>query len=632
MSDNRAYVYQILPDGSSIEEDNSVHQTSPSWTLTVVRWQYRDTLRTQAQNLAAVLEPLIIANDCVQLTVDSDKSTLTPSFTAMLKITDTNYLTAIGPGDFVFVNMLNWESDADRVISQAKNKTQVNGFFDGFKGLFKVQGVRETITVNPETGVKTVFCKLNGYGFTEFNNTIYFNPNVLNEDKDQDVLAAFTAIFGETFRGLVNKNQTSTVANIIAILIQTFIGSGPQNGGLSPLVTPSKNTQFLMPQVIGSLLNLTNVTAAKDIYNYTFGVQHYAGASVNDPGTGFNPTGLKSAYAGYFNFTPIPCQGNGLLKAEYWNQVKAWAILNQYTNAPLNEFFSCFRVDADGDVVPTLVFRQTPFTSETFGLNTPTTRFMTLPRWYVHPTLITGLDIGRDESARINFVQCYAQSAFGKQGVAVSFETAQGNFLYDKQDVKRSGLRPYIWNSTFDEIPEGETRTFFKSPIWAKIVGDCLIGSHLKLNGTITCMGIVEPIAVGDNLEFNDIVFHIEQVTHTCMIDPQSGRKMFRTTIAVSNGVSVQSSGLSSVSSNDATYIAAGSDVYAEMKNTNAQNTREDDFKFNQILPGIAEAQDVPGRSSLDIPANEGKNFSFPQPTSRVVVNKSILQNRKKKQ
>jgi len=159
MSDNKAFVYQVALSGSSKSEDFSTHQTSPSWVLTVISWKNRDTSRTLDTDILAVLDPFVIENDCVQVTTDSSKGTLTPSFTALLKITDTNYLTAIAPGDFVFVNMLNWEADANRIAktSASRNPGRINGFNDGFKGFYKVQGVREVLSSDPQTGAKTLF-------------------------------------------------------------------------------------------------------------------------------------------------------------------------------------------------------------------------------------------------------------------------------------------------------------------------------------------------------------------------------------------------------------------------------------------------------------------------------------------
>ena len=431
---------------------------------------------------------------------------------------------------------------------------------------------------------------------------------------------AYSANFGTVFDNLIQGNQLDGIGQIITTLITIFIGQGTQSAKTAQAIANS-NPQFLMPAVIGQLLDIDNVTAAKDVYNYIFGVQTYSGASVNlSPGEGFNPGNLQldNKFGVGFKNTTIPCQGNGLLKAEYWNQVKAWDIINQYKNAPLNEMYTCFRVDTDGLVMPTVVFRQMPFTTQTLITDSQVTRFMTLPRWYISPTLITGYDLGRDEAARINFVQCYAKSAYSDGGSSLASETAAGNFVFDTEDVRRSGLRPYLWNSTMDEITNVITNKTLRSPIWAKIVGDYLVGGQLKLNGTLTCIGIVEPIAVGDNLEFNDVVYHIEQVTHSCVQDPE-GKKFFRTTLVLTMGVSVTSSGLSTVSSVTAKTTDQGN-LYAEMKDSNAQKSRVDDYRFNKLLPGISEAQNIQSRTNVDVATNG--NHKFNQPNTPITTGK----------
>ena len=69
----------------------------------------------------------------------------------------------------------------------------------------------------------------------------------------------------------------------------------------------------------------------------------------------------------------------------------------------------------------------------------------------------------------------------------------------------------------FDIYDDTVDRASYNSPEWARIHADAVIGGHLKMNGTFVCAGIPDPIAVGDNLEFEDVVYHIEQITHTCI-------------------------------------------------------------------------------------------------------------------
>ena len=141
MSNLKAFTIPIGPNSTSSDENQAVHQTSPAWVLTFVRWEIRDPLRTPNSTPNAVRPTLVVENDCVQLTVADNKGVLTPNMSATLVQTDTNYETEIAPGDFVFVNMLNWEEDARNVASAARNGLPINGENDGFKGFYKVQSV-----------------------------------------------------------------------------------------------------------------------------------------------------------------------------------------------------------------------------------------------------------------------------------------------------------------------------------------------------------------------------------------------------------------------------------------------------------------------------------------------------------
>src|SRR5581483_3165303 len=554
MADSRAFVKKIDPVGSGTNEHNSIHQTSPGWVLTFVRWNVRDTFRTKTNNTTtsplSVRDPLVVENDCVSVAVTNAKGTLTPQMNATLIMTDVNYETEVAPGDFVFVNMLNWTTGnkvfrgSRQVADAARARQAINGVNDGFKGLFKVQSVQRVLMTDANTGTRMVAFKINGYGFTEFNNTIYFNPYLLDPQQDPKNQLLFASFFGEFWTSMVNDKGITDVQNILAVLIQSLIGTGIAEGQqklYKKNAVATHNTHFLVPELVGKLLGLNGAKAAKDLYNYIFGIQNYAGgSSATDLAVGMNPEGLQEKYNRFF-YTQIPCQGSSLLKPEYWNQVKTWSILNQYTNAPLNELFTCFSVSPNGSVMPTVVFRQIPFTTEGFAdqfygpVPPPVTKFLNLPRWKINPALILEMNIGREEAARVNFVQYFGRSTLGQDGTDIAAEIAAGNYVYDVDDVSRSGLRPYIVTTQFDD-PTSQNKDY-RSPFWAKILGDALIGGHLKLYGSFQCAGIQDPVAVGDNWEFDGVVYHIEQVNHVASISPQDGKKIFRSTIVVSSGV-----------------------------------------------------------------------------------------------
>lgn len=596
-----------------------INQASPAWVITFVRWDYRDTLRTQTTTPNQVRRTLVVENDCIQVSTTGNKGTLTPNVSMVFVETDVNYSTEVHPGDFVFVNMLNWESDARAVANAARDGLQINGATQGFKGFYKVQSVRKFIQVDPESGTRTVLIKIDGFAFTEFNNTIYFNPNLINQ-KNLYNQGLFLADISKAWASLVSTSGKPAIQDVIAFLIQSLIGTGVNAqaqvvGGL--VIT--QNVHFLVPVLVGSLLginsaanhnNFNSTTSAKDIYQYLFGIQSYSSAPFQTAAQGLNPTNLQSKqmYPGFY-YTAQRCPGFSLLKPEYWNQVKLWSILNQYTNSPLNELYTSFRVSPNGNVMPMVVFRQIPFTSEDFvgqmlgvldgnAASIPVTQFLTLPRWKVGGESVYSIDIGMDEAARINFVQYYAKSNFSNKGMEMAGETALHNYIFDKDDVARSGLRPYVVSNQFDDLPSALIKS---APTWARIFGDAVIGGHLKLNGTLELIGIQDPIAVGDNLEFDGTVYHLEQVTHVCSINSEDGKKTFRTTVSVSHGVSVNSS-------------TSGTE-YSQMTYADGYQDRAHDYLNEQILPGVSESQDTVYRpANLDLPHSKGS--PFPQPST----------------
>lgn len=611
MQSNNAYTVDLTANTQATDEDGAVNQSSPTWVLTFVRFENRDTFRN---NTVPPLDtnpndPLVVENDCISVSTSTNKGTLTPTMEATLKETDVNYLTAVAPGDFVFVNMLNWESHARRVAINANNGDPINGLHDGFKGLYKVQRVSKNISVNEQDGTKTVFYRIEGYGFTEFNNTIYYNQNLLASGA-QDNFSLFTRMFSFDWTQLINKKTGYfLLAKLVQQLICSFIGRGvnlQDVDGISPFL-PNANTHFAIPHLVGELLGIPNAKAAKDVYNYIFGIQTYSANANQSLAQGLNPAfRAQSKFKGAgFHFTTDELDGETEFAPEYWNATKAWAIINQYTNSPLNEIYTCYRLYSDNKVYPTMVFRQMPFTTQDFqtrlNVKTPVTQFLTVPRWSIDSSLVYSFDVGRDEVARVNFFQYFSRgSSADKLGVGTTQEISAGNYVFDSNDVQRSGLRPSIVYNLFDPFIQTTPKTVY----WSKIMADATFGSHLKLNGTIEMLGVVQPICIGDNLEFEGIVFHIESIIHMCLIDPSSGVKRFKTTLKLSSGVSLDST-------NSVT-------KYAQMTNTNAYQDRKDDYNnLDQILPGVSESQDILSRTpNIEItPANINSNSPFPQPT-----------------
>jgi hypothetical protein len=86
-----------------------------------------------------------------------------------------------------------------------------------------------------------------------------------------------------------------------------------------------------------------------------------------------------------------------------------------------------------------------------------------------------------------------------------------------------------------------------------------------------------------DNLELDNIVYHIESVSHTISIS-ENGNKTFKSSLSLSMGVDNRSN--------------ENIPVYGEMDYPDSYKRRKDDFEKEKLLPGFSDSQDVSGRNN----------------------------------
>jgi hypothetical protein len=579
----KAFVYEI--------EANSVdsHQSTPGYVVTFVRFQNRDPFHFgKDPSFLETRDTLCVISDLVQLNVRDQKGQPNMSCDFLAKAGEINYQAALAPGDYMLVNMLEDQSHILDIRDRALKGQPINGIKDGFKGVFRVQSVHTTQLVDPVSGSPTMGYQVTAYSHTELNDVIYFNPYLVTQgEKTNDVL--FLTTISSQWNNLIANKQINSVQNVIKLLFQAFLGRGLNKSGLRLRegIVRSENNLYLLPPALGKLLDHPKATTAADIVNMYLGIQQYAaGSAATPPKTGLNPTYRRD---GNFVHSGSPIKGHSYNKPEYWNQIPVQQILRNYLNDVVNEMYTTVKPDPDsGSVMPAIVIRQKPFTSETFK-QSDVTRFLSLPRWRIHPDRILTYHIGRDEAARINFVQIFGRSQAlegNAQAASIDQQIASGNYSVDREDIKRSGLKPYIATSNFDYPSSGSSARLSQTPAWAKLVGDWLIGGHLKMSGSVECSGIEDPICVGDNVQVDGCVFHIEAVSHTMSVSGAEGKLSFRTQVAMSSGVPSEA--------------YSGQGRFIEMNQGNADRRRAEiaaeglDTLIPQ--PGVSDTQDVPGR------------------------------------
>jgi hypothetical protein len=570
------------------------HQTSPAYMLTFLRWAIKDTKNNGDQaNFLKTKSPLVVISDCISLTVSSSKSSYIHQANMILMGGDVNYATAVAPGDFVFINMLDDEEylfgpsagpnnpESSSLYSRARNYKPINGEHDGFKGIFKVQSVKKLLQTAPD-GRKTLHYQISAGAFTEFNQVIYFNPYITftGEQGEKERAVAESFINAKNPIQWEQSTQAQNLGEVFKILVQFLIGEGWQGYVFeNQSVAKNYNKNFLMPSNVAKLLGLATTPSkltASDLFNYYIGIQQYN----NNKNSSSMAQGLNPKYKpnkGHYFESENPPPGTSIIHAEAWAQVTAWSILNQYSNSLINEMFTAFKLTPNGKIMPCVVYRQKPFSSTKFinkNKNIKSTEFLSLPRWKIDPNVIYSISVGKDEVARINFVHVVTKSRHVSVQNAVSLQNSVPSARMDEQDVQRNGLRPLIASSDFD-WSDFES---YAVP-WNKLVFDWVSNGHLKENGTVHTVGIQEPIAVGDNCQIENTVYHIESINHAMSIT-QNGQKRFETTLQLSYGVD-----------------ESDSMVYTEMRHVRASDYQQNNWdKGFQTLPGLSDSQDVGSR------------------------------------
>lgn len=391
------------------------------------------------------------------------------------------------------------------------------------------------------------------------------------------------------------KNPDDIVLQLFLFLLgihrSDFIGSEKIPGSYTDSI-------FLPPQ-ISKVLNRSEANEVWQSYNFYGGIQKYnsSGTSNPEPWKSFNPvlettfqdsggkrTDIAKQKYSVIWRTPERTEGFVKWRMPLWDNVPAWSILNQYSHNLLNEMFTCLRVNPQNCIGPSLIVREQPFSTGLYNffkngavedginidhLNSQTaetsssentqqsdntnethstrstvagrTMFGNLPRWVIDNSIISSITISQNESRRTNFVMLYptVSDLLGAPVVPESmlkYNELNRSAIIDDKDITRNGLRADIHQDEFFLALSGEKKEEYYLNRWTKKRADWLFNGHLKLNGTVTLQGIVEPICEGDNAEINGVVYHIENVNHSCSISG-NGIRSFITTLQLSNGL-----------------------------------------------------------------------------------------------
>lgn len=486
---------------------DSVTQTARA-VIAVWRYKYPVTYSRQAsgsfspdiQAAVALREPvLVIYEDVASLAVSGTKTNHVSTLSAALR-PGAHYLTEIFPGDWMAAWIVNTEVKAQELIARIKNGEACNRFLDGLKFLGRATGLRIGIHQASE-GLKTTTYSLTASGFTEFDASIYYEPQLAS--RSYGLAVDWLKSTGVAINKLIVQPSDPKGGGIsfnaaLPLLLDAFLGSGaPKNSGFSGGPETTKgldNPKSLpIPAPIAALLGVKQGTKPNglfgwnDICDVIWGVQQYQ-LDVHTPaadtdtaaraGEIFAPDGSTT---GLFatgdvqrrRYTERPMLGVFLpTPPAFSGQSTVWSIISRFLNPTINEMYTCLRADPQGNIMPTLVARQLPFSTGVVSEDrtpppvigaehikkdkngnpvvfTPPpprhltlTRFFDVPRWRIHPMFVRNVDLGRSDALRFNFVHVYGDSGLSNQNRA-GYIVRDPPFA-DDLDILRSGLRPYL--------------------------------------------------------------------------------------------------------------------------------------------------------------------------------------------
>jgi len=585
----QAPTYDLLTEFGDGAEASKSTSTSPYWVICVfplgLPLSFSRSSMASVEQLpshgAQLRGPrLIITGDCKQLTITNSKASHLKSLQATLLQTSTNYLVEILPGDWVMAWIVNYEDKAvgnNGIVSRLRSGDPCNNFDDGLKFVGRVDNIEKMIDRGPD-GQLTSKYALSANAFKEFDSSIFYEYNFAEFAKNQvgTWLAKIGLNINELFRSTKNGGIQDNVHVLIPSLFEILFGSGispninpggtrlqAATGALGPSSTTNNKEApfaYLVPEEIGDALNKESrsktggVLAFADIVELVFGVQQYSNTNSGISSyTMFLPDTQDSGGTSNnpHHYTGTPLLGAFMPLMPTFTNTPFWNVLEQFLNATVNEMYTCLRVNKDGYIVPQLIVRQIPFTTDIFAeqmasglpsnqsgplnqnqnVSIPVTRFLSLPRWKMSPVLLSKVRVGRSDATRVNFVHVYGQNSYNT-GIPIVRQLVVNPPVRDDIDIQRSGLRPYIQTVACDAVNQ-----VGKTPgVWMDLVADRLIGSQFTLNGTMQSTGISAPICEGDNLEFDGVVYHIEGVVHQCAIDA-NGNRTFQTQLSLSNGM-----------------------------------------------------------------------------------------------
>lgn len=569
--------------------------------------------------------PIIWDNEVIDWTISQDKSQHIANLQATLVNVDNNVASFIwlAPGDWCMFWTFNdrgsyetvrerlrnnysafpWTSRGDAGANQ-DNSDDVNFYSSGLKFVGRIWATSHFEHRLPDGKFRLGY-QVHAKMFSELDNRIYYNgliafkySNALNFMPDLGISLRNFLVFGpQKNGGFVNTNV------FIPSLVKIALGEGPgaiskdkgdtqidRNGSSSGLQS-SPNVAYEVPKTIIKMLGRDDNTGQNKYYSdillQIVGVQTYDSTDDNPvkamlPDSGnltFNDSVMycKKPIVDFFPPDPL-----------LFKDKTVWESVQAYLNAPINECFTCLKPHPNtGRLVPTVVVRRIPYSSLGYARaagddKLEATAFADLPRWVIPTGLVKSFDVQRSDDQRFNYIHVTPNTMPSKNHlIGEQLAIIQAPPIVDEASIRRYGLKMYNIRVAGFASPASESSKKNTASRYTSFMADILLDGHLRLNGTMTTVGIQDPVQPGDNLEINGLVFQIEGLQHSGGI-AASGERRFDTSLRLSYGAPVRI-----VDGN-----AAGRQAAAKKMNEEAIRKQQGKITEQELLQSLEEVRD----------------------------------------
>lgn len=519
-----------------VDEGKYIHQVSPSWLVIILPFEEPAASYNPDLNQAMKTKPaIVIQNDAISISVSRPKNSFAKTASVSVKLTDTNYQNACSTGDWIFIWMSDYQEDIDRLVSifYGASRGSLNDWESGLKFAGRIIdiGAGESVA-SGGTYVQTQ--NIQAQMFVELASSLYYTfirqsivnfavatPSGAESQTDTAPIEQqfnernIRAALGNTSKNFLQMFQLGTatrpdeiISNLIVLTMGVTASQNLANRPEMPLGTP--NDAIMIPSEVARIFGRPQKKYLWENYLIQLGMQKYSnrGTSVWEkfqPDVDSSKLDRGDIRNTVFWYSPVRLKGVTPYYPPQWNNTSIWNVWSQYLHNELNEMFTCLRINANNQIVPTIVVREQPWSTGLFNYlqngrpmdnvrttgekverkttksikqekettkeiipsftpsqkdNVNRTFFHNLPRWRIDESMIYSVDVSVSEGQRCNFVQFWARAASLEQlGVDASTpdnfmygQLGQGNFIIDEKDIRRNGLRAQIFESSFGGV------------------------------------------------------------------------------------------------------------------------------------------------------------------------------------